>query len=549
MKATTLKLNLGCGQDKRAGWINIDALASLQPDLVHDLRLPLPYDNDSVTEILAQDILEHFTKEEVNFVIGEIARVLKINGVLTIRVPNVDDILTRFQNDPEVHNQFLYGTTAETGYFGAHKVGFSPLLLTTLMLEYDLSLIKLTQETTNWLAVFRKLDKPAKLQHITYINQSLALGGAEEFMSDLLSELQNEGMTVKAYTTYSPFANLLQKKGITAQTLPVVLDVVGDWKGLVKAMLLWPWGIWQYQKILKNSPTDLLLFSGFNEKIIGSFLGKLWSIPVVWIEFGPLEQLLQKFGQLPKVLYYSVKKIPEKVIVPSKNTFNHLISGPHISLAKLVVIPCGRKSIPIGFSRKIKKPQTPYVVCVSRLEKGKGQDLLIKAFVQVKKRVPKAQLIIVGEGIFREELAELITDLKLSANVQLIGRVPNALTEMAKANLCVFPSMWSLEGFGLVLLEAMALGKPVIAFDHKPGNEIVVNEQTGLLAKSGDVKDLANKIITLLENPTLGKKLGMAGKKRFLKKYTIEKCAQQFHNTLNEGYIQSKAKKLLKDIV
>ncbi len=275
MKATTLKLNLGCGQDKRAGWINIDALASFQPDLVHDLRLPLPYANDSVTEILAQDILEHFTKEEVNFVIGEIARVLKINGVLTIRVPNVDDILTRFQNDPEVRNQFLYGTTAETGYFGAHKVGFSPLLLTTLMLEYDLSLIKLTQETTNWLAVFRKLDKPAKLQHITYINQSLALGGAEEFMSDLLSELQNEGMTVKAYTTYSPFANLLQKKGITAQTLPVVLDVVGDWKGLVKAMLLWPWGIWQYQKILKNSPTDLLLFSGFNEKIIGSFLGKL----------------------------------------------------------------------------------------------------------------------------------------------------------------------------------------------------------------------------------------------------------------------------------
>jgi glycosyltransferase involved in cell wall biosynthesis len=374
------------------------------------------------------------------------------------------------------------------------------------------------------------------------------MGGAEEFMSDLLSELQNEGITVKAYTTYLPFAAVLHKKGVTAQTLPVVFDVVGDWKGLTKAILLWPLVVWQYQKILKNNNTDLLLFSGFNEKIIGSFLGKLRSVPVVWIEFGPMQPLLQKFGRLPKLLYYVVKKIPEKVIVPSKNTFDHLISGPHISLAKSVVIPCGRKSISTEFFRKIKKSPAPSIVCVSRLEKGKGQDLLIKAFVQVKKRIPKAQLIIVGEGNFQANLEKLITDLKLSANVTLTGRVPNALTEMAKADLCVFPSVWPLEGFGLVLLEAMALGKPVVAFDHSPGNEIVINGQTGLLAKSGDIQDLASKMINLLENPALGKKLGLSGKKRFLATYTIKKCAQQFYSTLNEGYVQSKAKKLLKDI-
>ncbi|PIY80049.1 MAG: glycosyl transferase family 1, partial [Candidatus Pacebacteria bacterium CG_4_10_14_0_8_um_filter_42_14] len=89
------------------------------------------------------------------------------------------------------------------------------------------------------------------------------------------------------------------------------------------------------------------------------------------------------------------------------------------------------------------------------------------------------------------------------------------------------------EGFGLVTIEAMALGKPVVAFDHGPGNEIVVDGKTGLLAKSGDVHDLAKKIIRVLEDRDLAESLGRAGRKRFLEKYQIEKCVREYETLLH----------------
>jgi len=57
-----MKLHLGCGTKRKEGWINIDSVAALQPDLVHDISQPLPYDDLSADEILAEDILEHFDK-------------------------------------------------------------------------------------------------------------------------------------------------------------------------------------------------------------------------------------------------------------------------------------------------------------------------------------------------------------------------------------------------------------------------------------------------------------------------------------------------------
>jgi glycosyltransferase involved in cell wall biosynthesis len=235
--------------------------------------------------------------------------------------------------------------------------------------------------------------------------------------------------------------------------------------------------------------------------------------------------------------------------VPSQHTLHYLITGPHVSLAKLAIVPCGRKRIAAKFQQIIQAKKNLDVVCVSRLEKGKGQDLLIKAFARVNQQVPNTQLIIVGEGTFQKELEKLIINLKLSAHVKLIGRVPEALREISKASLCVFPSVWPMEGFGLVLIEAMALSKPVVAFNHGPGNEVIIDESTGLLAKSGDIKDLADKIINLLQNPALRQTLGTAGHRKFLQKYTIKKCTQQFSKVLNEAYTQNQARKLLKEIV
>lgn len=367
---------------------------------------------------------------------------------------------------------------------------------------------------------------------LVYINQTLGMGGAEVFMSDLLAGLQDSGFEIVSFSTSRDFLTLLKSKGISGERLPVVLDIIGDWKGLLKAIAFSPFGLWQYfQVVRKNRDADVLLYSGFVEKIICTWLGYFFGIKSVWIEFGPLEPVFSKFLSLPKLLYFASKHLPEKIIVPSENTLDHL-KAVGISTEELVMIPCGRPDVGENL-KSSHKVAGQNIVCVSRLEPGKGQDLLIKAFKTISAKLPKAKLIIVGEGDFATELEFLIKKYKLSNSVKLAGRVSDALQVMSEADLCVFPSVWPLEGFGLVTIEAMALGKAVVGFDHPPGNEIIMDGVTGLLAVSGDVDDLAEKIIQVLSDKTLARELGVAGRNRFLEKYQIKECVREYAKVLN----------------
>jgi len=539
------KLNLGCGLDYKQGWINIDAVAEVHPDLIHDLNQPLPFENGSVDEILAQDILEHFTKEDLESVVGEISRVLSTGGKLMVRVPNLDDIIERFSDDKEVRNEFLYGTTAQTGIFGAHKVGLTAQSIVALMLEHGLTVEKIDPQETNFWLEFRKEKTIKRLKSITFINQTLGMGGAESFLGDLLEQL-SQRIEVNIFTTNKIWVNELKHRKLKAQSIPVVIDVIGNWKGLLKAVVLFPYALVVYTKLVFNNKSELILLSGFPEKVLVSLLSKIKNIPVVWIDFAPLQSIFIKFFRFPKLLYFLAKAIPIKVIVPTVSTKNLLISQAHISLAKMAVIACGRR-IDRSKYQNIKK-QKGLIVCVSRLEPGKGQDLLIQAMPLILKKNPQAKLVIVGEGDFATQLNKLIKTLKLENQVTLLGRVLDPLTIMAQAEVCVFPSVWQLEGFGLVTIEAMALGKTVVGFDRTPTNEIIHHQQNGLLAKNNDIKDLASQILVLLSDPKLANKLGKHAAQDFAQHYTIEAVAEQYLRELNKAFVWHHAAMILEKL-
>lgn len=533
------KLNLGCGKDYRNGWVNLDAVAALNPDIVHDLSKPLPFADQSFDFVLAQDILEHFTKEDVVGVIKEISRVLKIDAELEIRVPNVTDIVSRFANDEETRNEFLYGTTFETGVFGAHKVGFTPVRLLSMMALANLEFVSLQEIDTNFVGRFKKVKARNKDKKLIYLNQTLGMGGAEVFLTDLLDALQKNSWKVAVYTNNHSFAAMLEKRKIEVGKITTIVDVIGDWKGLLKGIFLWPKLTLEYwQIIVKNQDADLFLMSGFIEKILVTPLLKLLKKPSTWIEFGPMETIFAKFFRLPKVLYFLVKSMPEKVITSSYHSRQSLTSTARISLAKLKIIPCG-SSLSI---RNTTPTSESTIVCVSRLEPGKGQDLLIYAFSLVAKKFPHHKLKIVGEGDFLSVLQKKVEQHKLRDRVVFTGRVVDSIGEMASAELIVFPSVWPLEGFGLVMIEAMSLNKPIIAFDRGPGNEIIENEKTGLLAKDGDVKDLANKIERLLTNKKVAQVLANEARAVFLKKYQIKSVANEYDQVLLEAITDHKAK-------
>jgi len=150
---------------------------------------------------------------------------------------------------------------------------------------------------------------------------------------------------------------------------------------------------------------------------------------------------------------------------------------------------------------------------VGRLIDSKGVDYLIKAIPLVVKRFPRSKLVLVGDGPQKANLVRLSKDLGIGEKVLFAGKVPQErLPEYySLARAFVLPSIVNkrgeTEGLGLVLLEAMACGTPVIGSKVGGIPDIIRDGETGLLARPADHIDLANKIITLLSEGNLGKRL------------------------------------------
>lgn len=370
--------------------------------------------------------------------------------------------------------------------------------------------------------------KPKKIT-INFFLQSKDFGGAEQFAKDLLLELAKKGNFVYLYTSNDfLLKNLTNKKNLQVKKTPLYLDFASNRRGLLKSILLSPFAIIYYFKVFseikKRSSKQVVIYSGFSEKIIPGPLSKLFNLPTFFIEYGPLEPLFVKLRGIPKFLYFLTKNIASKIIVPSNNT--QFALKKVFAKEKMIIIPCG-SSIPSLKRKKTIKKRT--ITVISRLEKGKGQDLAIKAFALVKKEFKDAELLIIGQGNFEKELKLMA---KNDQQIKFLQYVRNKQKAIEESELIVCPSVWSLEGFGLTIIEAMAFAKPIVAFDRAPGNEILNNEKNSLLAKNKDYIDLSNKIIELLKDKNLQKKLAKNAQQNFIEKYQIEKVAEQYLNLL-----------------
>ncbi len=159
-------------------------------------------------------------------------------------------------------------------------------------------------------------------------------------------------------------------------------------------------------------------------------------------------------------------------------------------------------------------PDEPVVISVCRLGKGKGPLELVQAVAIVRRQHPNLRLIIVGQGSqeFVDRLKRLIAELELGQNVILTGYRGDVPRLMRAADIYAMPS--DGEPFGLVFLEAMASGLPVIALDNGGTPEVVANGVTGLLSPLGDVESLAVNLQTVVGDVDLRKTLGEAGRIR-----------------------------------
>lgn len=154
------------------------------------------------------------------------------------------------------------------------------------------------------------------------------------------------------------------------------------------------------------------------------------------------------------------------------------------------------------------------VLCVGRLHPCKGQDVLIRAAARLRDRGVVFRIELVGEGPQRSDLEALVDELHLRDRCQFIGALPRdqALTRMAHAWVTVVPSR--SEAFGLVNIESMSVGTPVVASAVGGIVELLENGREGFLFPPGDYDTLAERLQTLINDEALRARMGRNARQR-----------------------------------
>lgn len=211
-----------------------------------------------------------------------------------------------------------------------------------------------------------------------------------------------------------------------------------------------------------------------------------------------------------------LKRIGEKIFPDSEDKF--------------VVVPNGID--PSDFQdlksrcRNGSNRSAPSILSVSNLVKTKGIDLNIKAIEKLRGKYPDIHYVIVGDGDQRKALEELSKKVGLEKHVKFVGPVDHktALQFMKDCDVFSMPS-WK-EGFGVVYLEAMACGKPVIGCKGEGIEDFVTHGENGILVTPHDVDDLVEKLDFILSNPSKAIQLGQRAQNLVINEYTWDKNAK-----------------------
>jgi phosphatidylinositol alpha-1,6-mannosyltransferase len=232
------------------------------------------------------------------------------------------------------------------------------------------------------------------------------------------------------------------------------------------------------------------------------------------------------------------------VLTPSKDTAEHVASDQGVRRERIRVLPWAldpqfealmspgsRPALPEGF------PSGRVILSVGRwlaTERYKGMDTLITALPRLLTQRPEVQLVLAGSGDDRAWLEDLAEQNGVNRHVHFLAGLSYSELAACYAACEIFALPSGGEGFGLVYLEAMACGKPVIGGLHGGAPEVIQDGVTGYLVTHGDAVQLATSLEALLAEPALAKEMGARGRQRAENEFRFNVFAKSFKKILRE---------------
>lgn len=216
--------------------------------------------------------------------------------------------------------------------------------------------------------------------------------------------------------------------------------------------------------------------------------------------------------------------------ITNKDKIQVIVSGIDLDKTVLLSKDSGVTRATLGI------PENSFVVgMTARLCETKAPDIFVKAAVIIKKKIPNAFFIMIGDGELRDSIETLINKLKLQGSVLITGWVDNPLPYVRLLNVGTLLSRW--EGFGLALAEYMKLEVPVVATNVCAIPNTIKDGYNGLLVEVNKENDVANAIIKIYDNPILRKQFMDNGLKFVNKYYDIQRTAKE-HEFLFQNLLQ-----------
>tara|TARA_B100001996_G_scaffold63978_2_gene46045 strand:+ start:33028 stop:34140 length:1113 start_codon:yes stop_codon:yes gene_type:complete len=347
-------------------------------------------------------------------------------------------------------------------------------------------------------------------------------GGGEKWMVTAANGLKMRGHnTILSGKANSEFLLRAQNAGL--KTLP--LNIYADYN---------PLKIWHTKKILEKHSIDVIVLNLNKDIRVAGIAARLAKVPVIIARNG-----IQLFSN--KWKYKKTISIVDGIITNSKSIQNAYNEFPWMNKKKTTVIYNGlklRRSIDVFDIRKkwnIEKDSLVFVAA-GRLTRQKGFDLLIEAVSKVKNRTKAFSVLIAGTGKDHDQLSNQIIKNKLTDKIKLIGFQEDLDSILQAADFVIMPSRQ--EGMPNVVMEGMALGRPVLAANVNGVPELMDHMKTGYIFEPLNIDAITEAIEFAIENHKSEKVANwcITAKEHIAQNFTIEKMLDKLEAYFHYQY-------------
>lgn len=374
------------------------------------------------------------------------------------------------------------------------------------------------------------------MKTILFVHQSSELYGSDKTLLQLVSGLNQEKFyPIVVLPTNGPLKTELEKHQITVIEAPVLklYRNIFTPKNILKAINNFRKGYKALQRIKKDYSVEII-YSNTLAVLIGFLFCFISKTKHIW----HVHEILESPSIIAKIYRFLLNsKSNTTVIFNSKATQQFW----HIKTPNTVVWngiePYIKSEKEINFKSKIGFNSNDIVLAlVGRISRWKGQQLLLSAFYELQKKYSNCKLLLVGSTPFGQEflaenLKQKIGYWKLEEKVKILPFQKNIQHIWENIDIAIVPST-EPEPFGMVAIEAMMAAKPVIGANHGGLQEIIINNETGLLFIPNNKADLLQKLEHLINHSELQKRFGKNGLHRAQTLFSTKKYVNSIKNII-----------------